>query len=949
MRKILAIFSSLTLVSTGVFSTVLACKKTITPSINTNNSNNNKVTITNNSLNNIKTVSATLLKQIAIADYYGYNFEFLKSYFNNKNFFQQAKNYNINAEVKDNISLSTDFEDALENYFGKSLIIKKNENINLDGIKGTETDFLTSVLPKTLFGLTSEQISGAISLILENLSSAGIVGILDLGKNFDINSKFADIINNLKISKDVITTLLNAIFSNPKFLEELNKEIETFDALTLYKDFELSELNNLALLNILDGVNGILDKDYSLVSAEVKSDNGLNVKLWETSKTFIKNIRKFDNKTNSIPLVNIVSNSSNNNQPIIPDSIKRHIKVAASLIRGLELFQYLFSLFDETRKDDFKINDANIFKKEKTNTEFIKELYGLNNSNNSASSTSSTSSKKISSLNNNESSNGSNSKTTLNLKYLIDTLNYYLGSVNKKEKAYRLRQFAAILFSGKYIENKYKNENSTTSSGSENSGANTSQNYNSLFFEFNGSQNQNNTIKEIKLNGFQTFLVAILFESLSNINLKNLKFDSPIFSIAKTYIEKIDLKNFFESELFLKKGLADVFISLLNLIIDSFISNKPIIDDNFVKVVQNISIILKNLKLDELLKSLFKDNNGTANFIKTILEKFVKFDDISTKIDTFIKNEPTFSLVKSGIKSLIPIFGENFFEYIYDGKVEQTFDTIATLTNDSVTKLVLEKFNIKIPAALNFIFPYFKKVAISLRNIFPNNVHLNIQNLFSIKLSDFIKIETYPNFGSYYLDKSITEILNEISNSDSSNSKLKDLDKAYGFSIISLNDFIKGIFEYKYKWNNGKEDKKNLFSIILENPNKFKEVIGLTDDGMKENTNSLIDLLFNKLIPRDKEKNQDSLKWFAGLLNNIIINLNKKPNFTTSLEKHFSEQRFNKFEFSETKKENSGLIISQSVSVTINDKKYAIIVRRDLNKSTFIVETIKKETIQNNI
>ncbi|WP_434329391.1 MOLPALP family lipoprotein [Mycoplasma capricolum subsp. capricolum] len=946
MRKILAIFSSLTLVSTGVFSTVLACKKTITPSINTNNNNNNKVTITNNSLNNIKTVSATLLKQIAIADYYGYNFEFLKSYFNNKNFFQQAKNYNINAEVKDNISLSTDFEDALENYFGKSLIIKKNENINLDGIKGTETDFLTSVLPKTLFGLTSEQISGAISLILENLSSAGVVGILDLGKNFDINSKFADIINNLKISKDVITTLLNAIFSNPNFLKELNKEIETFDALTLYKDFELSELNNLAILNILDGVNGILDKDYSLVSAEVKSDNGLNVKLWETSKTFIRNIRKFDNKANSIPLVNIISTNSNNNQPIIPDSIKRHIKVAASLIRGLELFQYLFSLFDDTRKEKFDISSDNIFKKEKTNNDFIKELYGLNNNNGSGSSTSSTSNKKISSLNNNGSS-GSNSKTTLNLKYLIDTLNYYLGSVNKKENAYRLRQFAAILFSGKYIENKYKNENSSTSSGNGNSGTNAGQSYNSLFFEFNG--NQSNTIKEIKLNGFQTFLVAILFESLSNIKLKNLKFDSPIFSIAKTYIEKIDLKNFFESELFLKKGLADVFISLLNLIIDSFVSNKPIIDDNFVKVVENISIILKNLKLDELLKSLFKDNNGTVNFIKTILEKFVKFDDISTKIDNFIKNEPTFSLVKSGIKSLIPILGQNFFEYIYDGKVEQTFDTIATLTNDSVTKLVLEKFNIKIPAALNFIFPYFKKVAISLRNIFPNNVHLNIQNLFSIKLSDFIKIETYPNFGSYYLDKSITEILNEISNSDSSNSKLKDLDKAYGFSIISLKNFIKGIFEYEYKWNNGNKDKRNLFSIILENPNKFKEVIGLTDDGMKENSNSLIDLLFNKLIPSDEEKKQDSLKWFAGLLNNIIINLNKKPNFTTSLEKHFSEQRFNKFEFSETKKENSGLIISQNVSVTINDKKYAIIVRRDLNKSTFIVETIKKETIQNNI
>ncbi|AOQ22324.1 MOLPALP family lipoprotein [Mycoplasma capricolum subsp. capripneumoniae] len=936
MRKILAIFSSLTLVSTGVFSTVLACKKTITPSINTNNNNNNKVTITNNSLNNIKTVSATLLKQIAIADYYGYNFEFLKSYFNNKNFFQQAKNYNINAEVKDNISLSTDFEDALENYFGKSLIIKKNENINLDGIKGTETDFLTSVLPKTLFGLTGEQISGAISLILENLSSAGIIGILDLGKNFDINSKFSDIINNLKISKDVITTLLNAIFSNPKFLEELNKEIETFDALTLYKDFELSELNNLAILNILDGVNGILDKDYSLVSAEVKPNNGLNVKLWETSKTFIKNIKKFDNKTSAT-----ITSISNNNQSIIPDSIKRHIKVAASLIRGLELFQYLFSLFDETRKEKFDISSDNIFNKSKKNTDFIKELYGLNNSNGSGSG------KKISSLNNNGSSD-SNSKTTLNLKYLMDTLNYYLGRVNKKENAYRLRQFAAILFSGKYIENKYKNENSTTSSGSGNSGTNAGQNYNSLFFEFNGSQN--NTIKEIKLNGFQTFLVAILFESLSNINLKNLKFDNPIFSIAKTYIEKIDFKNFFESELFLKKGLADIFVSLLNLIIDSFISNKPIIDDNFVKVIENISIIiLKNLKLEELLESLFKDSNGTVTFIKKILENFVKFDDISTKIDNFIKNEPTFSLVKSGIKSLIPILGENFFEYIYDKNVEQTFDTIATLTNDSVTKLVLEKFNIKIPAALNFIFPYFKKISISLRKIFPNNIHLNLQNLFSIKLSDFIKVDTYPNFGSYYLDKSITEILNEISNSDSSNSELKDLDKAYGFSIISLKNFIKGIFEYKYKWNNGKEDKKNLFSIILENPNKFKEVIGLTDDGMKENTNSLIDLLFNKLIPSDKEKNHDSLKWFAGPLNNVIINLNKKPNFTSSLEKHFSEQRFNKFEFSETKKENSGLIISQSISVTINDKKYAIIVRRDLNKSTFIVESIKKETIQNNI
>ncbi|WP_434336183.1 MOLPALP family lipoprotein [Mycoplasma capricolum] len=944
MRKILAIFSSLTLVSTGVFSTVLACKKTITPSINTNNNNNNKVTITNNSLNNIKTVSATLLKQIAIADYYGYNFEFLKSYFNNKNFFQQAKNYNINAEIKDNISLSTDFEDALENYFGKSLIIKKNENINLDGIKGTETDFLTSVLPKTLFGLTSEQISGAISLILENLSSAGIVGILDLGKNFDINSKFADIINNLKISKDVITTLLNAIFSNPKFLEELNKEIETFDALTLYKDFELSELNNLAILNILDGVNGILDKDYNLVSGEVKPNNGLNVKLWETSKTFIRKIRKFDNKANSIPLVNIISTNSNNNQPIIPDNIKRHIKVAASLIRGLELFQYLFSLFDDTRKDEF-ISGENIFEKNKKNSEFIKNIYKLNtNSSGTSGATTGNGNSKIGNINQSGSeTNGS--KTTLNLKYLVDTIHYYLGNLDKKENSHRLRQFLGILFSGKYTENKYKYTNTNNASNGDSS-SNNGQVYKSLFFEFNDTNGK--SLKDIKLNGFQTFLMAILFESIANINLKNLKFDNPILNIAKTYIAKINLKEFIHSDFFLSKGLADIFVSLINLISDSLIYNKPIANDNLMNIVENISIILKNLKLEDLLKNLFSNDSSTVNLIKTLLEKFLKFDEISKKISEFIKKD-FFPAIKAAVVAAIPLLSENLFDYIYDKNVEQTFDSVVNLTNSIVLRSILEKLKIDIPPTLKFIFPIFKKMADSLRKIFPPNVHLNLKNLFTIKISDFIKLDSEPNFGSYYLNKSITEILSEISSSSSLETKLNNLDNTYGLKINALKDFINKIFNYDYKWNGKDQGKKNIISILLENPNKFKEIIGLTDQGMQKDSGSLIDSLFNKLIPSDKEKKQDNLKWFAGLLNSIIINLNKKPNFTTSLEKHFNDERFNKFEFYEAKKENSGLIISQSVSIIVNGQKYAIIIKRDLKQPTFIVETIKKETIQNNI
>ncbi|WFQ95826.1 MOLPALP family lipoprotein [Mycoplasma feriruminatoris] len=936
MRKILAIFSSLTLVSTGVFSTVLACKKNPTPTTIKPNTDST-IILKNNSLNNIKTTSATLLKQVVLADTYGYNFDFLKSYFNNKNFNEQAKKYKLNAENKDNITLTTDFEDALSTYFSKNLTIKNNQNVNLDGIKGSNVDFLTSVLPKSLFGATSEQISGAISLILENISSAGLSGLLDLAKNIDINSKFSSFVNNLKISKDLITTLLNSIFTNEKFLKELNNDIELFDAINLYKDFELSDLMNLSLLNILDGVNGLLDKNYKLISNSIKqSEDSLNVKLWDTSKTFIRKIKKIDISASSVSS----SELSNNGESIIPDNIKRYISVAASLIRGLQLLQYQFSLFDETRTNDFKINDTNIFKKEKSNTDFIKETYGLNNNG------SNTSNKKISSLNN-ASTNGSNSKTTINLKYLLDTLNYYLGIANKKENAYRLRQFLGILFSGKYTENKYKYESTNSGSTSGNGGTNnTSQEYKSLFFEFNG--NGNKTLKEIKLNGLQTFLTAILFESLSNIKLQNLKIDNPIFSIAKTYIEKIDLKNFFESDVFLKKGLADVFVSLINLIIDAFISNKPILNDNFDKIINNIPLILKKITIDDLLKGLFKNENGTVEIIKKILENFVKFDDISKKIEDFIKKQPTFSLVKVGIKSLIPILGENFFEYIYDKNVEQTFDTIATITDKNIIDNLSKKLNIQIPAALGFILPYFKKLAVSLRNIFPSNVHLNLQNLFSIKLSDFIKMDSEPSFGSYYMNKSITEILNELSSSNGSSSKLKELNDSYGLKIESLKDFIKGIFKYEYKWNNGKSVEKNIFSIILENPNKFKEIIGLTNEGMKKDSKSLIDLFANKLVPGDKDKNQDSLKWFTGLLNNIINNLNKKPNFTVGLEKHFNDDKFNKFEFGETKQEKSGLITSQVVTTTVNNQKYTLIVTRDPKQSTFIVDSIKKESVQNN-
>ncbi|UZK64527.1 MOLPALP family lipoprotein [Mycoplasma mycoides subsp. capri] len=929
MKKILAILSSLTLVSTGVFSTVLACKKTPTPTTKPN-TNNNKV-LKNNSLNNIKTTSAMLLKQAVLADMYGYNFDFLKSYFNNKNLNEQAKKYKLNTEIKDNITLSTDFEDALANYFSNNLVIKKNDNVNLDGIKGTDIDFLTSVLPKTVFGTTSKQISAAISIILENISGAGITGLLDLAKNIDINSKFSDFVKNLKVSKELITTLLNTIFTNEKFLKELTEEIDKFDALTLYKDFELSELSNLALLNILDGINGILDKDYQLVSSDIKknNDSSLNLKLWDTSKTFINKIAKFDQTSN----VTTISSLSNSTSPtILPANIKRNIKTAASLIRGLELFQYLFSLFDDTRKDEFKISDENIFDKSKKNSEFIKNIYKINGSSGGSNNDS-----KIENLNKNGTSNSSGSKTTLNLKYIIDTLQYYLGNLDKSDKAYRLKQFIGILFSGKYTENIYKSETNNGDSSNE---------YKSLFFEFNG--NSGNQIKEIKLNGFQIFLTSILFESLSNIKLQNIKIDNAIFNLAKPFIEKINLKNFFESEVFFKKGLADFLISLMNLITDSFIYNQPLINDNFDKILENLSKILKNLKIEDLLKGLFSENNGLVGSLKTLVEKYIKFDEISTKIDDFIKNKETYSLVKVGIKSFIPIFGNKFFEYIYDGKVEQTFDTLANLSNDVLIRTLVEKLKIQIPAALNFILPYFKKIAISLRTIFPPNVHLNLKNLFTIKLSDFIKLENKPNFGSDYLDKSITTILNELSGADDSGSKLKDLDNAYGFKIDSLKEFINKIFKYDYKWNGKDSENGNLISLLLNNPNKFKEIIGLTEEGMKKDSNSLIDILSNKLIPNDKSKKQDSLQWFAGVLNKVIINLNKKPNFTTSLEKHFNDDKFNNFEFSETKAEKSGLITSQTTSTTINNQKYILVITRDPKQPTFIVESLTKQLVQNN-
>ncbi|EXU60698.1 MOLPALP family lipoprotein [Mycoplasma mycoides] len=930
MKKILAILSSLTLVSTGVFSTVLACKKNPTPTTKPN-TNNNKV-LKNNSLDNIKTTSATLLKQAVLADMYGYNFDFLKSYFNNKNLNEQAKKYKLNTEIKDNITLSTDFEDALTNYFSTNLVIKKNDNVNLDGIKGTDIDFLTSVLPKTVFGTTSKQISAAISIILENISGAGITGLLDLAKNIDINSKFSDFVKNLKVSKELITTLLNTIFTNEKFLKELEEEIEKFDALTLYKDFELSELSNLALLNILDGINGILDKDYQLVSSDIKKNNGLslNVRLWNTSKTFINKVAKFDPSSN----VATISSLSNSTSPtILPANIKRNIKTAASLIRGLELFQYLFSLFDESRKDEFKISDENIFDKSKKNSQFFKETYKLNDSNGGSNNGS-----KIESLKKNGTSNGSTSQTTLNLKYIIDTLQYYLGNLDKSDKAYRLRQFIGILFSGKYTENSYKSENNSSNNSNE---------YKSLFFEFNG--NSGNQIKEIKLNGFQIFLTSILFESLSNIKLQNIKIESGIFSLAKPFIEKINLKNFFESDVFLKQGLADFLISLMNLITDSFVYNQPLINDNFDKILENLSKILKNLKIEDLLKGLFNENNGLVGSLKSLIENYIKFDDISKKIDDFIKNKETYSLVKAGIKSFIPILGEKFFEYIYDGKVEQTFDTLANLSNDVLIRTLVEKLKIQIPAALNFILPYFKKIAMSLRTIFPPGVHLNLKNLFTIKLSDFIKLENKPNFGSDYLDKSITTILNELSNAGTSSSKLKELDNAYGFKIDSLKEFINKIFKYDYKWNGANsENGGNLISLLLNNPNKFKEIIGLTEEGMKKDSNSLIDILSNKLIPNDKSKNQDSLQWFASVLNKVIINLNKKPNFTTSLEKHFNDDKFNNFEFSDTKTEKSGLITSQTISTTINNQKYTLVITRDPKQPTFIVESLTKQLVQNN-
>ncbi|QVK01683.1 MOLPALP family lipoprotein [Mycoplasma mycoides subsp. capri] len=386
MKKLIAILSSIMMISTASLP-VIACHK------------KEYKFETNNSLTNTKTAVSLFAKDFILADQLQLNFQEIKNLNENKNL-ELLTNQNNLVLDKDELSLDSlkSTNQFINKYFDQNSY--KNvldKNIKLDSNKSLNTFVLDEVFKLLNLDITdTKKTSDDLIQILELTSKLNPSFMFNHFSNID--SSLKQIFEKLKPSLKTWLESLSNLDKN--LISNINNFKEKIDVNNKYKDLKLEDLDKAFYTSLINAIGlGLNSTTYKIVELDIKNTN-------ESLKQASEN------------LANIISNKKEIKQ-------NKEWEIVAYTLQAIQFLQLKLSLFDSTR--DYQIKSADhLFSDTKSNQDFIKDAY--NN-------------KTLKDITKNKPS-------SINLKYLLSFFKKpveELKDLNNKN-GYELQKLLAILF-----------------------------------------------------------------------------------------------------------------------------------------------------------------------------------------------------------------------------------------------------------------------------------------------------------------------------------------------------------------------------------------------------------------------------------------------------------------------------------------------------------------------
>ncbi|WP_369024935.1 MOLPALP family lipoprotein [Mycoplasma capricolum] len=386
MKKLIAILSSSLMVSTASLP-VIACHK-----------KEHKFE-SNNSLINTKASASLFAKDFILADQLQLNFQEIKDLNKNKDLELLANKNNLLIDKNELTSSSLKSTSQFINkYFDqdsyKNVIDK---NIKLDSNKSLKNPILNEIFKLLSLDISdTEKTSNDISRILELTSKLNPMFMFSHFSNIDslLKEMFEKLKPNLKTWLESLSKPDQSLIKNIKDFQE------KVDVNKKYKDLKLEDLDKAFYTSLINAIGlGLSSKTYKAIELDVNNTNDSLQKASENLASILNSKKEFEKN--------------------------REWEIVSYVLQALQFLQLKLSLFDNTREYE-PISPNNLFSKDKTNQEFIKELYK---------------DKTISDITGNRSS-------SINLKYLLSFFKKPVDELkdSSKKDGYQLQKLLAMLF-----------------------------------------------------------------------------------------------------------------------------------------------------------------------------------------------------------------------------------------------------------------------------------------------------------------------------------------------------------------------------------------------------------------------------------------------------------------------------------------------------------------------
>ncbi|WP_434335495.1 MOLPALP family lipoprotein [Mycoplasma capricolum subsp. capricolum] len=386
MKKLIAILSSSLMISTASLP-VIACHK-----------KEHKFE-SNNSLINTKTAASLFAKDFILADQLQLNFQEIKDLNKNKDLELLTSKNNLlidKNELTSNSLKST--SQFINKYFDENSYKKViDKSIKLDSNKSLKNPILDEIFKLLSLDISdTEKTSSDISRILELTSKLNPMFMFSHFSNIDslLKEMFEKLKPNLKTWLESLSKPDQNLIKNIKdFQEKVNVNKK-------YKDLKLEDLDKAFYTSLINAIGlGLSSKTYKAIELDVNNTNDSLQKASENLASILNSKKEFEKN--------------------------KEWEIVSYVLQALQFLQLKLTLFDNTREYE-PISPNNLFNKDKTNQEFIKELYK---------------DKTISDITGNRSS-------SINLKYLLSFFKKPVDELknSSKKDGYQLQKLLAMLF-----------------------------------------------------------------------------------------------------------------------------------------------------------------------------------------------------------------------------------------------------------------------------------------------------------------------------------------------------------------------------------------------------------------------------------------------------------------------------------------------------------------------